>query len=90
MNHTEHKEYLALKIGNSKVELLKVLKDDLSCMNDYTRNIFKDCIFDFNNKRLVSKCKKYSFQWQLRPEPNKPESPNNQQTTLGYTSVKIN
>lgn len=87
MNHTEHKEELALKIGNNRAKLLKRLKDALSSMNSEGRKVFNGATFDFENKRLVSACKCYALQWAIRRFPDKPEAPDNQQTTLGTVFV---
>ena len=87
MTHTEAKEEKATVIGNDKTKLLKRLKESLSVMNNGGQRIFRGYTYDPAGKRLISHCKKYSLQWQLRDEPNKPESYNNQQTTTGMVIV---
>lgn len=84
---TKHKEELALNLDNSRTALLKELRENLICMNKEGQKVFKGYTFDFENKRLVSPCKKYALQWMIRLEPNKPESPKNQQTTSGTIKV---
>lgn len=88
MNHLQVKEQKALAIGNSKTKLLKRLKESLSVMNPGGQKIFKGYTYDFAGKRLISPCKKYALQWQLRDDPDQPESYHNQQTSVGTTIPK--
>lgn len=87
MSITEEKEIKALQVVNTKNKCLKRLREGLSCLNRDVKELFKDYVFDFDNKRLVSSCKRYAFQWQLRKYPDQPESPKNQQCTVGITLV---
>lgn len=85
----QSKELKANFIGNNKSLLLKRLKESLSVMNNNGKKLFKNYSFDFPNKRLISHCKHFSLQWQLRKYPNKPENPLNQQTSSGSTCVNL-
>lgn len=75
---------LAMLVGKTRHLLLRRLREAQSVLKDEYRRLFtKNSRFDFDNKRLISPCGKYALQWQLRPDPSKPEDYDNQQTTVG-------
>jgi len=88
MNITQEKEEKANKVVSTKVGCLKRLKDALSSMNNGGQAIFKGYTFDYDNKRLISPCKRYTLQWKLRHNPDQEESYENQQCTVGICTVE--
>jgi hypothetical protein len=65
--------------------LRKRLDEAVSVMKD--KSIFKNAIFDFENKRLITREGKWILQWKIRKYPDKPISYENQQTSVGTVVV---
>lgn len=80
-----YKASLALNSVSDFDSLKLRLKHAKMTLHDKYQKLFsiQDKCIDFKNKRLISKCGKYSLQWQLRDNPDLPESYENQQTTIG-------
>lgn len=73
----------AVAVSNNKSQLKQRLARAKSCLNDYYSKLMQNSVFDFENKRLVSKCGKYMLQWLVRFKPDAPISYENQQTNVG-------
>lgn len=74
-------EQKALAVGNDRKELRKRLNAAKACLKAVHKKYFKTVIFDFENKRLIGNG--HYLQWQLRNQPDLPESYDNQQTNCG-------
>lgn len=86
----EQIENEAIALSNNRAKLLKRLLDARSVLRPWIAKYFKTYTFDFQNKRLISSSGKSCLQWQLRPDPNKTESYENQQTSRGCVILTNN
>ena len=77
----------ARHIGETPELLKELLLDTLTCYTKHVRDIFKGAVFHFASKRLLAKDEEHALIWELRLEPDKPESYENQQTSLGRVSL---
>lgn len=78
-------EEKSIIVGQSKVKLKKRLMETKSVLSNEARKLFRNAKFDFENKRLIGDG--YFLQWELRNEPDKPESYYNQQTSVGTVII---
>ena len=73
----------ARAIGESRVLLLRRLKEARLVLNTPGREGFQKLIFDFANKRLISDDGTLALQLLVRRFPNEPVGYENQQTSTG-------
>lgn len=78
-------EEKAIATGQNKTKLKKRLMEAKSVLNNEATKLFKNSKFDFENKKLIGDG--YSLQWRVRKDPNKPESYENQQTSVGTVII---
>jgi len=78
-------EEKAITIGQNRTKLKKRLMEAKSMLNNEARKLFKNSKFDFENEKLIGDG--YSLQWRVREDPNKPESYENQQTSVGTVVI---
>jgi hypothetical protein len=82
-------EELALALANDRKQLKARFRETVSVLRtDRYAKFFqgKDQRFDFDAKRLYGASGFY-LQWQLRPFPDRPESYENQQTSVGTVEL---
>ena len=81
-------EELALNLAADKTRLLARMRESISVMYPKYAKFFqrKHQRFDFDAKRLNG-FDGWFLQWQLRQNPNAPESYENQQTSQGIVTV---
>lgn len=75
-------EEKAIQLSLDKDRLLKKLASAKSCLRDEFLPYFQKTTFDFENKRLVGSGG-FALQWFTRQFPDRPESYENQQTSVG-------
>ena len=81
-------ESLAVEVGNNRKHLLARLRETVHVLNGSYHKFFQ-CQhqrFDFDHKRLYGS-DGWFLQWQLRPNPEQPESYENQQTSVGCVTL---
>jgi hypothetical protein len=76
-------EDVARSVGDDKRRLERELRSAVPLLINALRPLFKGARFSFRLKRLTSVCGKHVLQWQLRAQPDMPESYHNQQTRRG-------
>lgn len=77
-------EFDALRLSLDKARLRKRLNDAKRVLTAEYRAMFKPGIFKHAERALYSDTPfGYRLQWQTRPQPNEPESYENQQTAIG-------
>lgn len=81
-------ESKAFAIGNNPKLLQKRLNDAKVVLTTEARGLFSHGKFDFNTKSLLSNDGKYKLQWALRLFPGRPESYENQQTSIGTVTFR--
>ena len=82
-------EESARLIGKSKSLLKKRLLEARSVLTAYFRKEFSRFSIDYEKKRMISWSGVYYLQWKVRPNPDKPESYENQQTNRGCVSCEV-
>lgn len=75
----------AATVGDCPKELRKRIAECVSVLRDDLRRLFRGAKFDFEKKRLTATSGHF-VQWKLRPNPDAPESYENQQTNRGTCS----
>jgi hypothetical protein len=83
-------EQLALALGGDKVALRRRLYEARALLSKWALAYFSPrevCAFDFEKKRLVG-LDGYYLQWQIRRNPDEPDSYENQQTSVGSVSLR--
>lgn len=81
----------AIDLSRSKTRLEHHLWSQLNLLRPEYRKHFprKGTVFNFEQKRLISPYGVYHLVWLTRPYPNLPESPENQQTSVGCVSLLV-
>ena len=79
-------EQKALKLANDPQQLRLRFRQARSVMLRAVKSHFSQGHIDFENKRFVG-TDGYVMQWQTRPNPDEPESYENQQTSIGIVRV---
>jgi hypothetical protein len=81
-------EQLALELASDRKALLAELREASRMLNGRYHKFFqrKHQRFDFDNKRLYG-FDGFFLQWQLRHNPDAPESYENQQTSVGTVTL---
>lgn len=76
-------EEKAKRLGENRRELFSRLMEARAKLVGWYRKQFKNPLYQFEDKRLVSDEGELALQWQVRDFPDSPISPRNQQTSVG-------
>ena len=77
----------AIAVGSSKTKLRKELNEARSMLKSQYNKSFGKGVFDFDKKTLTSDDGRLKLVWSVRSNPLRPDSYNNQQTSVG--SIRI-
>lgn len=75
-------EQIALALASDRKLLFRRLSEAKRLLNREARKEIVYPVFDYSNKRLIG-TNGLILQWQTRRYPDLPESPENQQTSIG-------
>ena len=76
---------MAIEFATDKKKLKKRLLEAKSVLTAEYKPKFTNAEFNFEDKKLIGDG--YTLQWQIRLQPNKPESFINQQTSIGTVII---
>jgi hypothetical protein len=81
-------ETKALAVAADRKALHKRLQETRSCLTTEAKRGFGKGCFDFEGRCLVGN--NFTLQWQMRQQPDEPESYLNQQTNRGTVVIRRN
>jgi hypothetical protein len=77
------REYTARAIGDDAAMCEERLRDGASMLKPQYRKALKGALFVHRERRLYSRDVAYVLEYRLRDDPDRPESLENQQTSMG-------
>lgn len=87
MQNRQTSEEMAIALSQDRKALRAYMMEMKSCLKAEYRAQFKRPRFDFKQKRLIGDG--FYLQWTTRPEPDEPESYENQQTNRGSVQLYV-